>query len=413
LFLIRDMDNSPLKLAAPPADLLVVSWYPVRPDQSSGDRRLAEVMRMFDRLGARVHCAVDHPADDGPMSEEVARAGFSTPVNRLGTLWRPCQEVLASQRFQLAFIEFWHVAEHWMAAIRKSQPWLPVVVDSVDVHFIREEGAAKVGAFDAATAAANKKRELEVYRNADAIVVVTEEDRDALVAEGIQTPIFVIPNVVPSRERLSRQRDRSLLFVGGFAHAPNVDGILWFVENCWERVRSAVQEARLVIVGSNPPESVRKLAELPGIEVTGYVKDTGPYLDAAAVSIAPLRYGGGMKGKVCEAMAGGLAVVSTEAGIQGIPATDRRDVLVGADPQGFADAAAWALAHSAEAEAIGRRSQSLIMGICGRDRVIQSVRDLLSAFPSHQPSSIQVLRWSTWATAYRTGKRVKRAMSAT
>ena len=124
----------------------------------------------------------------------------------------------------------------------------------------------------------------------------------------------VIPVVVPCRERPGRDRRPELLFLGGFQHAPNLDGLSWFVREAWPAVRVAVPGARLTVVGSNPTPEVERLGGRDGIEVVGRVPETGPYLERAALMVAPLRYGAGMKTKVVEAMAAGLAVVHDVGG---------------------------------------------------------------------------------------------------
>jgi len=98
-----------------------------------------------------------------------------------------------------------------------------------------------------------------------------------------------------------------------------------------------VPGVRFTIVGSNPPDEVKALAN-DHVEVTGYVPETTPYLHRSYISVAPLRYGGGMKGKVGEAMAHGLPVVSTTVGAEGMGLTDRKNVMIADTPEAFRDA---------------------------------------------------------------------------
>jgi glycosyltransferase involved in cell wall biosynthesis len=126
---------------------------------------------------------------------------------------------------------------------------------------------------------------------------------------------------------------RDLLFVAGFAHTPNADGAVWFVREVLPKVREAYPDIHLYLVGSHPNATVMDLAG-PGVTVTGYVSDEAlaQYYQRARVVVAPLRYGGGMKGKVLEAMRFGVPCVTSEAGAQGL--ADTWEFLVATDDVG-------------------------------------------------------------------------------
>ncbi|HEV8128610.1 MAG TPA: glycosyltransferase, partial [Candidatus Eisenbacteria bacterium] len=112
----------------------------------------------------------------------------------------------------------------------------------------------------------------------------------------------------------------SIVFTGLMDYFPNVDGVRHFCAEIFPRVRAEVPDARFVIVGRNPVRSVRALARLPGVSVTGAVPDVRPYLASAAVSVAPLRVARGIQNKILEAMAMALPVVATSAAFEGVGA---------------------------------------------------------------------------------------------
>jgi glycosyltransferase involved in cell wall biosynthesis len=370
--------------------MLVVVPAPVFPDRASGDRRLAAVLKLLESL---VDVDLYHESDlevDSRFGYRPLRGRSWANVALAGTLCRA--------RYKGVLIEFWWVAERTISVARARQPWAACIVDSVDVHFLREQSAVAVGAMGAETVAHNKAHELAIYAAADAVIVVSDEERRALQAEGIRTPVLVIPNIVPLRERPTQARIPEVLFVGGFRFPPNQDGIAWFVRECWALVRQAVPEARLVIVGSNATREVKELAEVPGVEVCGYVPDTGPYLDRAAVSIAPLRYGGGMKGKVCEALASGVPVVTTSVGTQGIPLVSGISACIVDSPREFADAVVSILRSPADAERMGAKGREVMVGLCSAQAVapqVQKLVELVRASPS--ASAAALAKW--WWTA--------------
>jgi glycosyltransferase involved in cell wall biosynthesis len=231
---------------------------------------------------------------------------------------------------------------------------------------------------DPVKAEKNKSRELRTYRSADHVVSVSLAD-DQLLRLGVpQVQSSVIPNSVPLVERQIRDRGNELVFVGGFSHHPNVDGIQWFVAECWPTIKSSIVDAKLLIVGTDPPENVIQLGQQPGIEVTGYVPETKPYLDRAKISVAPLRYGGGMKGKVCEAMACGVPVVCTSVGAQGLSAIDGVHLRIEDSPERFSRAIIDLLRQDQVLESIGSMGQQLIAKLCSEDVVASNIRGMLS-----------------------------------
>ena len=111
---------------------------------------------------------------------------------------------------------------------------------------------------------------------------------------------------------------RNILFVGGFAHAPNEDAAIWFATRVWPLVRAHHPDYRLCLVGADPGDAVAALARAD-VLVTGYIpeEELAAYYASARVAVAPLRFGAGMKGKVLEAMRYGVPCVATTFGAQG------------------------------------------------------------------------------------------------
>ena len=132
---------------------------------------------------------------------------------------------------------------------------------------------------------------------------------------------------------------KGLVFIGGFRHPPNTDAMLWYAREILPRLREKLPGVRTYVVGSDVPPTIKKLAAEDFI-VTGYVPDITPLFTGCRVSISPLRYGAGVKGKINLAMSYGVPVVATKSSIEGMHLTPGSDVLVGDDPEAFADAVA-------------------------------------------------------------------------
>jgi glycosyltransferase involved in cell wall biosynthesis len=324
-------------------------------------------------------CVTSEPNDPNDPGykrcrQQLARAG----VSLLPYGWKPVARALASSEYDVGLFEFYWNAEKYAKTFRRLQPDTPIIVDSVDVHFARELLGVEVGVVDLGHAEKVRSRELSTYRSADAVIVVSEEDREILTAEGNLPPIFVVPNIIPIRRRPAESRSPEVLFVGGFRHQPNIDGVQWFAREIWPAIRNQVADARFTVVGSQPTAEVHELGKMSGVEVIGYVPDTNPHLDRAMVSVAPLRYGGGMKGKVNEAMASGVPVVTTSVGAQGLKALSGEHLVIADDPCRFADAVIELLRDPIRAEQLGNAGQRHTMKLCDPQQVEVALQEMLA-----------------------------------
>ena len=124
--------------------------------------------------------------------------------------------------------------------------------------------------------------------------------------------------------------------MGSFVHLPNVDGLEWFFSEVWKHIDPSIQADGLEIIGANPPKKLVKSAP-PGVSFLGWVESTDEYVDGARLSIAPLRYGAGVKGKVGEAWSRGLPVIGTTIAFEGMIEMNDSDFHFADDPKKFAE----------------------------------------------------------------------------
>ena len=109
-----------------------------------------------------------------------------------------------------------------------------------------------------------------------------------------------------------------MIFTGVMDYEPNSKGLIWFVRECWPKVRRELPAAKLLVVGTRPTKEIRALDGDSGIEVTGRVPETPPFFDRAALAIAPIHLARGIQNKVLEAMSMGLPVVASPQAAQGV-----------------------------------------------------------------------------------------------
>jgi sugar transferase (PEP-CTERM/EpsH1 system associated) len=213
--------------------------------------------------------------------------------------------------------------------------------------------------------AALERRALE---RCDAVVIVSQaeaqmlpvrSDRLHVMGNGVDTDYFAPAR--PWRE----QGEGRLVFTGSMGYRPNVQGVCWFVEEVWPLLRQRHPALTLTIVGRDPAPAVQRLAQRPGITVTGAVPDVRPYLREATVAVAPLHIARGVQNKVLEAMSMGVPVVASPAALEGLDIRVGTDALEAESPVQWVHQvslllgdthARWAMSHAAR-EAVLERYQ--------------------------------------------------------
>jgi O-antigen biosynthesis protein len=195
-----------------------------------------------------------------------------------------------------------------------------------------------------------------------------------------------------------------LLFVGGFQHPPNLDAVLWFVHDIWPRILSQDREMVLRIVGSDLSEGIVSVLKQPGVEVLGYVPDLTGLFAYSRMSVAPLRYGAGVKGKVGQSIAFGLPVVTTKIGAEGMALEDGKHILIADEPEEFA-AAVLRLATDDE---LWRRLQANGRDFIADSQSIDAVRGKLRALMNVYSFALHLrLREAArWHIAFTDGRQI-------
>jgi glycosyltransferase involved in cell wall biosynthesis len=183
-------------------------------------------------------------------------------------------------------------------------------------------------------------REIQLTKNVDAVICMTEPDARELSKFCPSIPTYVINTGVDLdyfRPPDHPAVDPRMIFVGAFQHLPNVEAMKYFCQEVLPLVRSRIPGIELFVVGSNPPSSIVGLTEISGVQVTGFVPDIRPFMAQSSIYIVPLNLGVGIRGKILEAWAMGMAVVSTSVGCAGLRYENNRNILIADTAQQFAD----------------------------------------------------------------------------
>ena len=194
------------------------------------------------------------------------------------------------------------------------------------------------------------------------VVWVTDEDRKVVNHESsIDNHQFTIPICINPEEIkpiVSLPQQPILFFLGGMHWPPNSDGVRWFLENIWPRLKSQLPNAKLNVIGKAPPSIVEEMAD---VHAPGYVENANLYWQNSRVFIVPLRSGGGMRVKILDAWAHGLPVVSTSIGAEGIAYTNGKDILIADAPVTFAEAIMRLLSDDVLAERVARAGRATVV----------------------------------------------------
>jgi glycosyltransferase involved in cell wall biosynthesis len=347
--------------------VLVVAPFPVRMDGRHGGSRA--VGQMLATLAARQTVALvvlkgegEAGVDDGlrelcDLVEEVGIPAVGTSiVSRLIDRIRLRAGLLrgiptwAAVRGAPGFRErLEQIAQEWRPDVvqleyRITGRFLPLRGCAAPVVLVEHDSAGPVDVESALL----RKMEDRAWRSlgraafgsADAVVVFTGRDGSAVSSLSRSARVVRIPLGYELHDPAANpigNDPHGVLFVASFLHPPNVDAALWLAHDIFPSVRARVPTATLQLVGSQVTDEIRALAR-PGVAIRPDVAEVWPFLDAAAVVVAPIRLGGGMRVKVLEALAAGKALVATPLAVEGLELGDGEPALVVESALAFADA---------------------------------------------------------------------------
>jgi glycosyltransferase involved in cell wall biosynthesis len=333
----------PAKTTRSPRALIIDGLVPT-PDKDAGSHDIYWFMRILLELGYEVtFVPALTTAHAGRYTDDLEALGIVCPVAPMLTSARDF--VMAhGNTFDLVAMYRITVAQGLIDVLREFAPKAKVIFNTVDLHFLREQREAKVnGQLHAFVEAKRReKQELAVIRSVDAAILLSEFEYNYVARHAPEARRFFVPLASPIPGRLGPYDGRAgVLFVGGFTHTPNIDAVNFLCGTIWPLVRGLVPDAKLFVVGANPPDEIAAYhAPAAGIEIMGYVEDLTKLYRSARVAVAPLRFGAGLKGKVVSSLAVGLPCVVTSIAGEGMPLGGMEAIAIVDDPKGFARAIA-------------------------------------------------------------------------
>ncbi|MDE2156052.1 MAG: glycosyltransferase [Xanthomonadaceae bacterium] len=319
--------------------VLVVDAMTPEPSRDSGSLRLCAILRLLDEQG----WSTAFLPDDGRASPAEIDALGALGCEVLCRPWvAGLPRWLREHGGELhAVILCRHtVAGQYAGLVRRHAPQARLLFDTVDLHFLREQRAAELtgNAALARQAQASRRSELALIAASDVSFVVSAREQALLRQLRPAARVELLSNIHEVHGcRQPHAGRRDLVFIGGYGHPPNSDAIGWIAGEILPRLRAALPGIRLHVLG-DLPDAVRPGLATPGLELHGRVAELEPWLASCLASLAPLRFGAGVKGKINMAMSYGLPVIATTIAVEGMQLDDGVDVLVADDAAGFVDA---------------------------------------------------------------------------
>jgi glycosyltransferase involved in cell wall biosynthesis len=361
-------------------------------DRESGSRRLFAFIEFLREAGWSVTFGARSARSGERYIDILQQRGVETHTSLEGGLER----AIAAGRFDLAIIAFWYVAEQCLPKIRRLSPHTRVIVDSVDLHFLRnarrrlrQNGSGDIPANLDAAYAAEFTRELNAYAAADGVLAVS--DREAALVDDLAGGPG-LAHVVPDTEEIEASAvpgdsREGVLFVGNFNHPPNVEAAEYLLHDIVPRVdEGLLTQHPISIVGNALDRYWHDLEPLPKhVKLVGWVPSVMPYLERARVSVVPLLHGAGTKRKVIQSLMTGTPVVASRIGAEGLELRNGEHALVADEPEEFASHIVRLLQKGElwERIAVGGRSHAVARHgrATVRERFHGAIADVLARHP--------------------------------
>lgn len=324
-----DTDAALARILRPRPGRLRVLWiapHLPRYDREAGHVRILKMIEALRSSGDAVGYWAEqcfHPERYGVRLEQMGvpwfgrsrsyRPGLPEPEQAYAT----AQSVLEAVPWDVVVISFPELASRMLPSVRRIAPGAAVLIDDVDLHFLRTQRGAEAGI--EIPVVIDKATELDTYAASDGVITASPDESEVLGRElpGLPSWPFAVAAEPPTVG--TDDAAQHLLFLGNFDHHPNVDAVMWWVEEIAEQVaQRAGREIPLRVVGAGS-ERFEQLAggRHAAVDLGGWVPDLSPEFHRARVFLAPLRYGAGTKGKILNAMSHGVPVVTTTVGAEG------------------------------------------------------------------------------------------------
>ena len=358
--------------------VLVIDHYVPHFDQDAGSKSTYLYLQLLVSEGFNVKFLGDNFFKHEPYTSVIQQMGVEVLYGEFYSKnWKQWLSEHA-QDIDVIYMIRPHIAEKYIDFINQLKNRPKTIYFGCDLHYLRIQRQYEVEGRKSllSDAKAWQSREEALFQKVDQIyypsIVEVDEIKKNFPDLAIKAiPLYVFDEILDSKDHSATV---DLLFVGGFNHQPNEDGLIWFCNKVFPLVRNKIPEVRLNVVGSCMPESISMLA-CNNIIIHGFLPDeklTELY-EHVRMTVVPLRFGAGIKGKVLEAMYRGLPVVATSVGAEGIPESE--DCMVVRDSASdFAESLVEYYKNEESLSDLSKKTQAVMSKYFSRDAALQIVK---------------------------------------
>jgi len=313
--------------------VLVIDHYVPTFDKDAGSKTMYQYIKLFCMLGYNIKFIGDNFQKIEP---------YTTIMQQMGV------EVLYGSYFHHnwidwlkangAYIDFVllsrpHIFEKYINPVR-SYTKAKVIYYGHDLHFLRIK--REYGLTKKKNLLKKSKKweniEMNIMKKTDVSLYPSQREIDTIREKKINCDIRVLPPYMYDEKKYpyNPKERKNLFFIGGFNHTPNVDAMTWFCNKIFPKIRFKNPDIQLLVAGSHPSQKIFDLAS-ESVIIKGFVteEELGDLYESVRLTVAPLRYGAGIKGKIIESLYRGVPVITTSCGAEGI--TDAQGALAVVD----------------------------------------------------------------------------------
>ena len=307
--------------------ILVIDHHVPTFDRDAGSQRMLSMLQILREMGWKASFWPDDLSYDPRYTRALQSLGVETYYGELDfeTLLREIGDDLTA-----VIMSRPATAQDYIATVKK-YTGAQIIFDTVDLHFVREQRRME------REVQQWKTLEFFLAEEADTTLVVSPTEKALLASEPFGHKVAVVSIIHQIEPCDTGFEERAgLMFIGGFAHPPNEEGIVWFIEFVLPTIRRSLPDIHLTVVGSDPTERLLALAS-EHVEFTGYLEDINPVFANSRVFVSPLLHGAGVKGKIGQSLSFGLPVVTTSIGAEGMSLVDGHNAMIADTEAAFAD----------------------------------------------------------------------------
>ena len=319
--------------------ILVLDVATPTPDKDSGSIDMFNALRIIVQLGYHVDFVPTmRPSHIGRYTEDLQKIGVCCYHEPYFT---NLEDFLLARPglYDAIFISRLENMQACHGIVKRMAPTAKVIFNTVDLHFLRETRRARIEDNLQLKEKARFMRELEVgyIRDSDASIIISPAELLELDTEVDPGKLFLIPLIRDfPKARSAFDNSGDIGFIGNFMHAPNLDAMHFFLGEVWPRIHRRLPSARFLIIGDHfPKASFQGLDD--SVKLVGPVADLDPIFSKLRITVAPLRYGAGLKGKVATSLGYGVPCVLSSVALEGTGLLPGRDVLLADTPTEWVD----------------------------------------------------------------------------